>query len=190
MTDWDARHRTGDTPWDRGMAHPLLAMGGFDKWLQGNVLVPGCGTGHDVRLIAEKGASPTGLDLSSTAIERAHALSKGNEEFVTGDLFAPKPEWAGRFEVVFEHTCFCAIDPRRRADYVSAVNALLKSGGVLAAIFFIDTGSDEGPPFSTNMEELERLFGRDFVLVETWTDFPTYEGREGCERAAIYRKSR
>ena len=53
-TDWNERYRQGDTPWDKGRASPALLA-----WLNqnpgimtGTVLIPGCGTGHDVRAIA------------------------------------------------------------------------------------------------------------------------------------------
>src|SRR6476661_8739482 len=34
------------------------------------------------------------------------------------DLFELDMRWRGAFDLVVEHTCFCAIDPARRAEYV------------------------------------------------------------------------
>jgi SAM-dependent methyltransferase len=85
--DWDHRYRLGDTPWEKGYAAPPLS-----EWLEkhgplnGRVLVPGCGSGHDVRGLAEAGSSNctvVGLDIASAAIEQARRKnSLANAEFV------------------------------------------------------------------------------------------------------------
>ncbi|MFM8766042.1 MAG: thiopurine S-methyltransferase, partial [Spartobacteria bacterium] len=47
--DWNTRYVAGDTPWDKGTAHPALVARLQNQPLKGSVLVPGCGAGHDVR---------------------------------------------------------------------------------------------------------------------------------------------
>jgi hypothetical protein len=90
----------------------------------------------------------------------------------------------GVFDWVFEHTCFCAIDPALRADYVAAVHASLRPGGRLLAIFYLDPGNDspdEGPPFESTLAELDRLFHSRFTVRREWLPGRTYPGREGRE---------
>src|SRR4051812_24184265 len=94
-TDWETRYEMGDTPWDKGAAHPgLLAFlkagvpdGGSIsqeaqealKALGGNVLVPGCGLGADVRAIASapglaarsETTEVLGADIAPSALRRA-----------------------------------------------------------------------------------------------------------------------
>ena len=186
--DWEARYRAGDTPWDRGAAPPLEEF--FrDHKVTGEVLVPGCGTGHDVRLLASCGAKVTGLDLSDTALAmaRSHRAVAG-EHYERGDLFALPEEWAGRFDWVVEHTCFCAIPPARRADYVAAVARVLKPGGSLLAVFFLDPGVDEGPPHGVTKEEIAARFDSDFELLEEWIPRRAFEGRENGELCQLRRK--
>lgn len=182
--DWEARYRAGDTPWDRGAAPPIAEFL-RDHPLAGEVLVPGCGTGHDVRLLAAQSgvsARVTGLDLSATALgmARSHPPVAG-ERYEQGDLFNLPEAWAGRFDWVVEHTCFCAITPERRADYVAAVSRVLKPGGALLAVFFLDPGVMQGPPHGTTREEISSLFDPRFTLLEEWIPRENFEGREGRE---------
>jgi methyl halide transferase len=74
VTDWNERYVLGDTPWEKGApAPPLLSWMARYGPLNGDVLVPGCGLGHDVRAIAK--ASPdarvVGLDLAPEALVQA-----------------------------------------------------------------------------------------------------------------------
>ena len=190
--NWEERYRAGDTPWDKGVAAPPLADFLERHPITGRVLVPGCGHGHDVRAIASqagKVAEVTGLDLSETALRFARDFPPvGSEIYEQGDLFAPPDEWNGRFEWVFEHTCFCAIPPARRADYVAAISRVLKTGGYYLAIFFLDPGVEQGPPHGATREEIEDLFDADFELLEEWMPEKAFEGREGQELCQLRRK--
>lgn len=190
MTEWNRRYEEEDTPWDKGEAHPVLRDMLAHGALSGRVLVPGCGTGHDVRELARLGLPVTGLDLAPLALERArqHPAASG-ETYVLGDLFRLPPEFRGAFDGVFEHTCFCAIDPARRADYVAAVAEVLRPGGRLLAVFFLDPGHDgDGPPFGCTTAELDRLFSGSFRLLEEHAEIPTYAEREGRELLRIYER--
>lgn len=188
--DWNLRYEQGDTPWDKGEAHPvlrdLLARGA----LSGRVLVPGCGTGHDVRALSARGLRVAGLDVAPLALQQArtHAPA-GDETYMLGDLFSLPGEWRGVFDGVFEHTCFCAIDPARRIDYAAAIATALKPGGRLLAVFFTDPEHDgEGPPFGCTAGELDALFAGRFRLLDERREIPTYAEREGRELLRLYER--
>jgi len=187
--DWEARYRAGDAPWNRGAAPPVAEFL-RSHHVSGEVLVPGCGTGHDVRLLAAHGARVTGLDISETAlaIARSHP-SVADERYELGDLFALPEEWIGRFDWVVEHTCFCAIPPARRAYYVEAVSRVLKPGGSLLAVFFLDPGVDEGPPHGVTKDEIATLFNPFLVLEREWLPADTFPEREGGEICQLRVKS-
>ena len=190
--DWDARYVAGDTPWDKGGAHPALVARLQEIPLTGRVLVPGCGAGHDVRAIAAQGAeSVLGLDVSPTALSRARSFPKaGNECYQEGDFLTGNAVPTGSFDVLFEHTCLCAIPPERRADYVRAAATALRDGGLLLAVFFTNPENPEphSPPFRCDLAEMALLFNKDFEMLETSTAIPTYSEREGRETLCLLRK--
>lgn len=186
--DWNRRYEQGDTPWDKGGAHPVLADILPRGALSGRVLVPGCGTGHDVRELARHGLSVTGLDVAPLAVARARSYDKvADEVYELGDFFAFGPGTVPAFDGLFEHTCFCAIDPARRPDYVRSAAAALKPGGHLFAVFFTDPDNGgEGPPFGCAMAELDALFGKQFRLLGEHREFPTFPERQGRELLRLY----
>jgi SAM-dependent methyltransferase len=188
--DWEMRYQTGDTPWEKGGAAPPLLEWLARHDIRGRVLVPGCGSGHDVRALAGAGAGPVGIDIAPSAIQQADAHPRvGVEHYEIADLFTLPGHLIGAFDWVFEHTCFCAIDPSRRTDYVAGVVAALKSHGRLLAIFYIDPNHDEGgPPFRVSREEIERLFGRHFEMVASYVPRLAYPGREGRELVCMLRR--
>ncbi|MES2476425.1 MAG: methyltransferase domain-containing protein [Verrucomicrobiota bacterium] len=197
MTDWESRYLAGDMPWEKGSAAPplleLLAKRGVAMWGTGVVLVPGCGLGHDVRVLAELGLDVTGVDISRSAVERAEDFPVlGKESYEVGDFLEPAWRDERQFSAIWEHTCFCAIDPSRRGDYAAAAAACLEDGGVLAGVFFLtphDPGEEEeGPPFATTIEEIDACFAPYLERVDAWVPSAAYPGREGREWIAVFQK--
>src|SRR5688572_3962975 len=120
---WEERYQANDMPWEKGEPSPglvdfLLAHPGLKH---GTVCVPGCGTGHDVRAWAKAGFNAFGFDVAPSAVRLARQWT------VKADLKARieqrdflKADPPRRFDWVFEHTLFCAIDPSERDGYVKA----------------------------------------------------------------------
>jgi SAM-dependent methyltransferase len=185
MTDWDQRWQQGETPWDKGEAAPPL-MEALEHPEDGvflrnaRVLVPGCGSGHDVRALARAGALVTGLDLSAKAVKVAGGFPRINgENYECGDLF----EWQGpEFDAVWEHTCFCAILPEDRPRYAQAMARLIRPGGCLVGVFYLNPqDADDGPPHPSRKEEIVRHLEPWFTLKRASIPnraFPSREGRE------------
>lgn len=191
-TDWEAHYTTGDLPWDKGAPSPALLQALERVPVRGRALVPGCGLGHDVRALAAAGADAVGLDISASAVAAAERLPKAaNERYVHADLFALPTEFAGAFDWIWEHTCFCAIQPARRSEYVHACAHALRTGGEFLGVFYVDPGQalpTDGPPFETRLAELDRLFAECFDLQEEWCPTRAYPGREGREWVRRYRR--
>ena len=191
-TDWEAQYQKGETPWDKGAPSPGLVDFLALEPVCGRVLVPGCGAGHDVRALAATAEEVTGLDIAPSAIEGAARFPRvKNERYELASFFDLPPHLRGAFDWVWEHTCFCAIDPAMRAAYVGAVATALKPGGNLLAIFYLDPGHDspdEGPPFGVSVAELDALFLPRFDLVREWLPARAYPGREGREWMRVMRR--
>jgi methyl halide transferase len=195
---WQLRYLNQNTPWDKGEPHPEIqsimeyTIGG-DEWL-----MPGCGHGYDVEIFLKKFLNIkkiVGIDIAPMAVELAKKRWEGEKrvEIREADVFALPEAWAGRFDGVWEHTCFCAIEPERRADYVESLHRVLKPGGVLWGVFYLQPWEDgedqtQGPPYGTSMEELHGHFEGKFRLAENWVPEKTYPGREGRERMCRWEK--
>ena len=192
--DWDGAYKNRQTPWDKGAPSPGLVDLLEASPMRGRVFVPGCGLGHDVRAIARQPrVEVVGVDISPTALARARRFKRrGREMFLDGDIFNLPREFRGAFDWVWEHTCFCAIPVQRRKEYVAAVRSVLKRGGEIAAIFFLDPGladPDAGPPFGVTKRQLNSLFLKSgaFEIVHEWDPERAYPGREGRELMRVMR---
>ena len=203
---WESRYQSSDMPWEKGAPSPGLVdfLAAHPDLKRGTVCVPGCGTGHDAREFAKAGFETFGFDLAPSAIAFAQGtpvsdparLKTGHQpagsetgvpmrlQFQLADFLRDEPPQ--KFDWLFEHTLFCAIQPSERDDYVRAVLRWLKPGGNYLAVNYFDCGPD-GPPFpTTRAEQLER-FSPHFDLLADWTP-RSYPNREGKERMFWWRR--
>ena len=193
MIDWENCYQQGETPWDKSAAAPELPLLLSAGLLRGRVLVPGCGRGHDARAIAAAGAGEVvGVDLAPSAVREARALGgPAGLRFEEGNLFSLPQDWLGNFDWVWEHTCFCAIDPSERQTYVESVHAVLRQEGRLIGTFFMNPSmepGEQGPPFGVTEAELDQLFGKRFNLERQWFPRAAFPGREGRELMRQFRR--
>jgi SAM-dependent methyltransferase len=188
-TDWEQRYQSGDMPWEKGAASPGLVdfLAARPKLPRGSVLVPGCGTGHDARVWAAAGFTVAGCDISPSAIRLAveKTCAAGlTAEFIPGDFLRDMPP--RRFDWIFEHTLYCAIDPDRRDDYAAAVLRRLKPGGDYLSVNYM-IPDREGPPFGANRAEILARFSSHFDLREEWVP-RSYPNRTNLERMFWWRR--
>ena len=190
--EWQRRYEEKDTPWDKGAASPALVDFLREYGITGRVLVTGCGRGHDARAVAAQAETTViGLDLSTAAVAQARKLvpaTMSNLSFVAGDFFRLPEGFAGSFDWLVEHTCFCAIVPSQRHDYVVAAANTLHAGGRIFGIFYLNPDSETTPPFPVTREELSALFDPRFTLLEEWVPRDSFPGREQRELVRIMQK--
>ena len=188
----DLYQRRGDG-WElRRPAPPLAAYLEKNPPQPGNVAVLGCGRGHDCRLLAKAGYRVWGFDFVGSAIGEARALAREESldiVFEQRDIFDLARDYRGFFDGVWEYTCFCAIDPARRPEYVRLVREILNPGGWLLACFYPLREGTEGPPFPTSEAELRRVFTPGFTLLETYVPAESVERRAGLEWMVMARRS-
>jgi methyl halide transferase len=188
-TDWESRYQAQDTPWEKGEPSPGLVdfLHAHPELPRGTVLVPGCGTGHDVRAWAHAGFFATGFDIAPSAVRLAKEKTAAEEHrasYRLGNFLEDVP--SQRFDWVFEHTLFCAIDPSRRDDYVRAVLQWLKPDGQFLAVHYLIPDTD-GPPFGTTRDELWKRFSPHFKLLGEWVP-RSYPNRTGLELMLWWRR--
>jgi methyl halide transferase len=130
-----------------------------------------------------------GFDFTVAAITDATALAKSegvNAKFLQRDVFDLSGEFAGEFDYVVEHTCFCAVERSRRPNYVQVVKSILKPQGQLIALFFTHNRPD-GPPFGTNPAEIRGYFQPDFEFLSLEPVLNSVASRQGEEHLGLLR---
>jgi methyl halide transferase len=178
---WDARYRAGEAGWDLGGPCPVFVelLDSPRAPPKGRVALPGCGMGHDVRLFLDRGYDAVGFDFAT----RPEAVP-----VIAMDVFEIGRRYPEAFDAVVEYTCYCAIDPRRRAEYAAALRDALRPGGLLVALAFPVEKREEGPPFGIDEEEIAGVLGAGMDLLHFETPRSSVEPRRGRERLAILRK--
>ncbi len=187
---WQALYLDGNDGWELGAPAPALAAwldsgGDFPSRDGGaRIAVPGAGRGHDARLLARRGYRVWGFDWAPSAIADATSLaaSEGVDvAFEARDVFTLADQYGGFFDGVWEYTCFCAIDPARRAEYARLVHALLRPGGLLLACFFPLREGTDGPPFPVSHAEINAALGEGFRIRSAAAPAQSAERRSGLE---------
>ena len=127
------------------------------------VLVPGCGSGYEVRFFAERGDNVLGIDFADAALERARqTLGSLADRVRKADFFAlDEPP----FDLVYERTFLCALPRRLWPQWGVRVPQLVRPGGLLAGFFFFDD-NERGPPFGISEARLHELLDPNFALSE------------------------
>ena len=164
---WQQRFEAGDLPWDRGSASPQAAA-----WLAQGVLhagqslvVPGCGSGHEVAAFAAAGCHVFALDYApaAVALTRLRLQAAGHQAQVDeADVLAWQPQQP--CDAVYEQTCLCALHPDDWTAYAAQLHAWLRPGGVLCALFMqvrresASRGVIEGPPYHCDVHAMRALF--------------------------------
>lgn len=196
---WEDAWQEGRTGWDAGASAPVLAelvaRGGVAKG--GRALVPGCGAGYDILTLASICQEVVGLDLAPTAAARFESLraergiSSEVARVVTGDFF--EFEFEAPFDLIFDYTFLCAIDPSERERWAARVDELLAPGGELITLIFPASPvpmRPGGPPFPLMPEHVRALLEPRFSAIELRPVEETHPGREGLEHLGRWRRSR
>jgi len=137
-----------------------------------------------VRLLARHGYRAVGFDFASAAVGEARALAVAegiDATFEQRDVFTLARDQRETFDGAWEYTCFCAIDPARRAEYIDVLRAILKRGATLLACFYPLRDGTDGPPFPVTRSGIERLLSPHFTIVESAEPPASIERRRGLE---------
>lgn len=188
---WNAIYEEQVSPrWNIGQAASSLA-----HWLKtapakGRVLVPGCGFGHDVKILAEHGFDVVGVDFAPLAIAGAREVlgATPSVELRCADIFDLPATDAASFDYIYEYTCFVAIKPARRPEYVQLALDLLKPGGRLIGCFY-NHGREGGPPYDVNREQVLELYAPHFRIHTLEITSHSIERRQGHELWANFERA-
>lgn len=189
---WEQCYKEGITRWDLGEPAPPLVslLKSKQAPLPGRAAILGCGRGYEAILFAAHGFEVLGFDFAPSAIADASRLAEksgSSAKFLQRNIFDLPEEFPSYFDYVIEHTCFCAIPPSRRWDYVRVARAILRPGGELIGLFFTHSRPG-GPPFGVTPEEIREYFIPDFEILCLIPATNSILSRQGEEHFARFRR--
>jgi SAM-dependent methyltransferase len=189
---WEADYARQTDGWDLGEPTPvfkrLLLQG---QLTPGRMIVLGAGRGYDARLFARHGFRVTAVDFASEAAKEMQRLADpaAPVEIIQQDIFTLPEAFNSSFDYVLEYTCFCAIDPNRRAEYADLVTRLLKPNGIYIDLAFPLDERKGGPPFAVTETEIFDLFQtRGFKLLSREKPADSVLPRRHAEELFIFQK--
>jgi len=168
----------------------------------GRALVPGCGRGYDVTLLASPDRVAVGLDISAKAIEAAEASyasmpadiqpPRSSVEFKATSFFDLPEDDESKFNFIYDYTFFCALHPSAREGWAKKMAAIVAPGGELCTIMFplednvtkFCYGMNEGPPFRVTIESYTSLLeplGFEHFRLEKLEPEMCHPGRNGVD---------
>ena len=171
-TDWESVWSKGMLPWSKSLEKGTkFDVGGPSQLLVealkripkpeagATALVPGCGRAYDAIALAQHGFEKVvAVDISKTACQAAEEemrsaseVDSERVEITCADFFKFDHE---PFDLVWDCTFFCALDPSMRADWAKKTMDLVKSGGALVTCIFPIFRSPRkgGPPFAMTVD--------------------------------------
>jgi SAM-dependent methyltransferase len=176
---WEKRFLENFTPWDAGRVPTALEQFLRTEPRGQRALIPGCGSGYEVRAFAEAGFDVLAVDFAQAAIERAQRiLGPLSDRVRLADFF--ESDFEMPFDLVYERAFLCALPRRLWPRYAPRVAELLRPGGRLTGFFFFDD-TERGPPFGLKSGELETLLEREFdrtVDASVSDSIPIFAGKE------------
>lgn len=180
---WNSRYLKDDTPWDFEGVPADLRTFLKKKGKGAKVLIPGCGSGHEIMAFADAGYDVTAIDFAPFAVERARRMVGPAlaDRVLLGDFFQYDFP-SETFDVVYERSFVCSFTPDRRPAYRDRMAQLLKYRGLLIGYYYYNKPVvSEGPPFGFAWSTADDLFAQYFILVKddpVNDSLPLFAGRE------------
>ena len=177
---WDARFDAAFTPWDQGGVPKSLSDYVAQNPSPKKVLIPGCGSAHEVRFFTDHQWDVRALDFSSAAVLHARQLLGSLGALVEEADFFGEAIALARFDVIYERAFLCALPRHLWQSWAARVAQLISPDGFLIGFFYFDD-SEKGPPFGIAEQRLTQLLVPYFSLVQNHLpadSIPIFAGKE------------
>ena len=185
---WSQKYQTNQLGWDIGEVSPPIKAY-IDQLIDKDVsiLIPGAGNAYEAAYLYEQGfKNVTVLDIAEEPLanlkERAPAFPE--QQMLQEDFFIHD----GQYNLIFEQTFFCALDPSLRVDYIDKMKSLLKPGGKLVGLLFDFRLDSVGPPFGGSEDAYTIDFKKRFRLKTLAPCYNSIKPRLGKELFIIFEK--
>jgi SAM-dependent methyltransferase len=185
---WSGKYQNNLTGWDAGaVTTPIKTY--IDQLSDKSVpiLIPGCGFGHEAAYLYDHGFNNvTVIDLAPEPI--AHLKDRcpnwSDDNLIVGNFF----DHNGQYDIIFEQTFFCALNPEMRPAYASKATDLLSPGGKLVGVLFNISIPGPNPPYGGSADEYKLYFDQLFEFETYELCYNSIKPREGTELFINLRK--
>ena len=186
---WDNKYNNEKLGWDIGyISTPIKNY--IDQLSNKNlkILIPGAGNGYEVEYLFNSGFNNIYVvDIAQQPLDNLKNRSPNfpEDRLIHMDFFDLQES---NFDLILEHTFFCALDPGLREPYAIKMNNLLREKGKLAGLLFDFPLTEKGPPFGGDINEYKKLFSEHFKIKTLERAYNSIKPRNGNELFFIFEK--
>lgn len=179
---WHSRWESNNIGFHQGEVNALMVDNfhalSLDK--NGRVFVPLCGKTRDIGWLLSQGHRVVGVELSRLAIEQLFAdlgvepkispvgklthFRAANIDVFVGDIFDFTADTIGAVDAVYDRAALIALPANLRGRYAAHVVEITNTAPQLVVCLEYDQALMQGPPFSVDEKELERVYGKNYGL--------------------------
>jgi cyclopropane fatty-acyl-phospholipid synthase-like methyltransferase len=167
VNPWDQAYRApSPPPWDIGRPQPVFERLVETGAITGRVIDVGCGTGENTLMAASHGLEAVGVDIASTAVDRARAKARQRgiavAWFVWDVLELGRiADRIGHFDSAIDSGVFHTFSDADRRGYVASIASVVRTDGRLFLMCFSEHEPDWGGPRRVTREEIRDAFSHD-----------------------------
>jgi len=202
---WHSRWNKNEIGFHQSDIHPMLVK----HWSaltqpRNHVLVPLCGKSRDMHWLQHQGLEVVGSELSEIAMQdfiedcevsftsRTVASFTSHKavgyHLIVGDFFALNKNQIGSIDCVYDRAALVALPQDMRDQYVEKLKDLLAPNTeILLITFSYDQSKREGPPFSIDAAEVERLYSSWCQITQLETVATNELGEDNPTTESCYR---
>jgi len=186
---WDLKYEHNETGWDIGYAStPIKTYIDQLKNKDLKILIPGAGNGYEVEYLYKAGFKNIFvIDISLQPLKNLSVRLPDfpKENLIHSDFF----EHSDKYDLIFEQTFFCALNPDLRLNYMGKMYNLLADQGKLVGLLFDTEFTSQGPPFGGNSNEYLQLFSKKLKINTLERCYNSIKPRNDKELFFIFEKN-
>ncbi len=177
---WSERWKAQQTGWDIGAPAPAI-IEFFEKnnYQDKSILIPGCGNAYEALALWNLGyKNITIVEIVKSKVDELKVrFADTGIKVIHEDFF----NHASKYDIIIEHTFFCALEPMLRNQYAVHMRELLKENGQLVGLLFDRIFEQSGPPFGGDTTSYYNLFSLYFSSVNIVPCNNSIAPRKGSE---------
>ena len=185
---WEQKYIKNETGWDIGaISSPLKAY--FSQLTTKNlkILIPGAGNSYEAEYLHNQGFKNVDIiDIAAQPLKnfKNRVASFPKNSLIETDFFKHNK----KYNLIVEHTFFCALHPDIRTQYVNKMADLLEEKGKLIGLLFDFELTKQGPPFGGSLDAYIKLFSEKFNIIIIDKCYNSIKPRLGRELFFIFEK--